>query len=155
MTNQIPLPPESPKPPKKSGGKKIEFNNPEKHQTRKKLYQEIRQTLLDLRASLPYANHRETIIQFIGVINPGSMGGDVTRLPYESSEPVARTASKMECLFAVISYVIQEYWKYCTDNYPLIHTKQNIEFLKNVTKNSLKQYQVVGNVRDGFSLEKI
>ncbi len=154
MTTQIPLPPESPK--KKSGKKsKIEFDNPEKHQTKQKLHQEIRQTLLDLRLSLPYANHREMVMGFIGTINPGSMGGDVTRLPYESQGPFARTASKSECLFAVISYVIQEYWKYCVENHPSIHIKQNIEFLKNVTKNGLKQYQVVGNVRDGFSLEKI
>jgi len=174
MTNNIPLPPESPK---KSGKKevdavtnemrkeafekchlpkniksKIQFDNPEKYQTKKKLHQEIRQTLLELRKTLPYANHREIIMQFIGVINPGSMGGDVTRLPYESSGPVARTASKMECVFALVSYVIQEYWKYCTDIYSPIYINQNLEFLQQITKNGLNQYQVIGNVREGFSL---
>ena len=161
MTKQIPLPPESPKPPKKLGGKKIEFDNPEKHQTRKKLYQEIRQTLLDLRNSLPYANHRETIIQFTSVINPGSMGGDVTRLPYESQKPTARTASKMECVFALISYMIQGYWVFCTEFDTIKNVdcekrvRNRLNELKQITKNGLKQYQVVGNVRDGFSLEKI
>lgn len=151
--NQIPLPPE---PPKKSSGKKIEFDNPKKHQTKKKLYQEIRETLLDLRESLPYANHRETIIEFVGVINPGSMGGDITRLPYESSGPVARTAKKIECVFALVSYVIQEYWAYCTGELTAVSTiSSGLKLLQEITKNGLIQYRVVGNVREGFSLEKI
>jgi len=152
--SKIPPPPPS----KKSGGKKIEFDNPEKHQTRKKLYQEIRQTLLDLRLSLPYANHRETIMEFIGIINPGSMGGDVTRLPYESQRPKARTASKMECVFALISWVIQVYWLYCTEDKTgshFVEINELLHQLQQITKNGLKQYKVVGNVRDGFSLEKI
>jgi len=149
----IPLPPESPK----KSGKKIEFDNPEKHQTKTKIHQEIRQTLLNLRTSLPYANHREIIMQFTGVINPGSMGGDVTRLPYESQRSKARTASKMECIFALVSWIIQEYWDYCVGNNPLkIETiKNGLKILQQITKNGLNQYQVVGNVRDGFSLEKI
>jgi len=153
MTKQIPLPPESPK----KSGKKIEFNNPEKHQIKQKLHQKIRQTLLELRKTLPYANHREIIMQFIGVINPGSMGGDVTRLPYESQRSKARTASKMECVFALVSWIIQEYWDYCVGNNPLkIETiKNGLKILQQITKNGLNQYQVVGNVRDGFSLEKI
>ena len=153
MTKQIPLPPESPK----KSGKKIEFNNPEKHQIKQKLHQKIRQTLLELRKTLPYANHREIIMQFIGVINPGSMGGDVTRLPYESQRPKARTASKMECVFALVSWMIQRYWDYCAGNdFLTIDTiKNGLQILQQITKNGLKQYQVVGNVRDGFSLEKI
>jgi len=160
MTNIIPPPPSS----KKSGGKlskKIEFDNPEKHQTKQKLHQEIRQTLLALRLSLPYANHRETVMEFIGIINPGSMGGDVTRLPYESQRPKARTASKMECVFALISWAIQKYWEWCGEGKPDFDCplfggiKEDLKLLQQITKNSLKQYQVVGNVRDGFSLEKI
>lgn len=158
--SKIPPPP----PVKKSGsklGKKIEFDNPKKHQTKQKLHQETRQTLLDLRLSLPYANHRETIMRFVGVINPGSMGGDITRLPYESSGPVARTASKSECLFALVSHLIQCYWEYCTRTN---ETEQDaaegavyltMKTLQQITKNGLKQYRVVGNVREGFSLEKI
>ena len=154
MTKQIPLPPESPK----KSGKKIEFNNPEKYQTKQKLHQEIRQILLELRKTLPYANHREIIMQFIGVINPGSMGGDVTRLPYESSGPIAKHANKMECVFATVSYMIQEYWAYCAEDdinqseHPIY---DSILILKQITKNGLQKYQVVGNVRDGFSLAKI
>jgi len=159
MTKSIPLPPESPK---KSGQKKkIEFDNPEKHQTKIKLHQEIRQTLLNLRTSLPYANHREIVMQFTGVINPGSMGGDVTRLPYESQRPKARTASKMECVFALISWVIQKYWDWCEEGKPDFDCplyggiKEDLKQIQQITKNGLNQYQVVGNVRDGFSLEKI
>lgn len=155
--SKIPPPP----PVKKSGGKlgkKIEFNNPKKHQTKQKLHQEIRQTLLDLRLSLSYANHREVIMRFVGVINPGSMGGDITRLPYESSGPVARTASKSECLFALVSWVVQQYWDYCTKD-KIVDEPARINIflqkIKQITKNGLKQYQVVGNVREGFSLEKI
>jgi len=159
MKNQIPLPPESPK---KSGQKKkIEFDNPEKHQTKTKLHQEIRQTLLNLRTSLPYANHREIVMQFTGVINPGSMGGDVTRLPYESQRPKARTASKMECVFALISHLIQCYWEYCARIDEIEQdaaegaTYLTLKTLQQITKNGLNQYQVVGNVRDGFSLAEI
>lgn len=152
----IPLPPESPK---KSGNKKkIEFDNPKKYQTKQKLHQEIRQTLLDLRQILPYANHREIVMQFCSIINPGSMGGDVTRLPYEASRPVARTASKSECVFALISYIIQMYWVYCTEKITVnaIRTiKNGLLLLQQITKNGLKQYRVVGNVRDGFHLERI
>jgi len=150
-----PLPPE---PPKKSG-KKIEFDNPEKHQTKKKLYQEIRQTLLNLRISLPYTNHREIIMQFIGVINPGKMGGDVTRLPYESPGPKARNANKIECVFALVSWMIQLYWNYCSDDMiigkdiAIKEIKKLLEQLQQITKNGLGQYQVVGGVRNGFNLE--
>jgi hypothetical protein len=151
--SKIPLPPPSKK---SEGKKKIEFDNPEKYQTKQKLHQEIRQTLLDLRNSLLYANHREMVMDFIGVINPGSMGGDVTRLPYESQGPKARTASKSECLFALISYIIQEYWAYCAGELTALSTiSSGTKLLQQITKNGLKQYQVVGNVRDGFSLEKI
>jgi len=144
MTN-IPLPP----PAKKSGGKKIEFDNPEKHQTKQELHQEIRRTLLDLRFSLPYANHRETIMGFIGAINPGSMGGDVTRLSYESSGPVARTANKSECLFALISWMIKKYWEWCEGGKPDFDCplfggiKEDLKLLQQITKNGLKQYRVV------------
>ncbi len=158
MTTQIPSCPLPPESPKKKSGKKIEFDNPEKHQTKQKLHQEIRQTLLDLRTILPYANHREIVMNFIGAINPGSMGGDVTRLPYEAQRPYARTASKSECLFALISWVIQLYWEYCINENTVgnnLEIRASLGELQQITKNGLKQYQVVGNVRDGFRLERI
>ena len=138
-----------PQPPKSK--KEIEFPDIDEREQKETLYKEIWQTLMELREVLPNPKGKDLILRFAEHIN----GGD---LPYVCNRPTAKRAKKSACLFSLISWVIQEYWKCCKGE----RTQEAIEFfdvlyltkIREITANGINAYKVVGNPVDGYSLEK-
>lgn len=138
-----------PPPPKKE---KISFPNPDAHEQKTNLHQEIRQTLLQIREILPNPKDKDTIFKFINCINPGS--GDITRLPYVANKPTAKYANKSACMIALVSWIIQKYWDYCIGDLSIRDIiMPNLLDLQDVAKKGLNVFKLVGNPAAGYSLE--
>jgi len=89
--------------------KPIEFPNPDHHADLVALRKEMRQAVLDLRSTMRKGEDQTTLIEFVGVLHPGSFA-DPGRLPYDSPDGRSRSKRKENCLFAAISFMVQTYW---------------------------------------------
>ena len=135
--------------------KKKLFPNPDTHQQQKDYYRKIRDALLALSKSLSKGRDKQIITSFMGHINPGPRP-DPTRLPFDSNNGKTKFEGKSECLFAKVSQLLQDYWKFYAskDSADLVVVDVGLELIEQVTKNELSAYKIEGTVKKGFELVK-
>lgn len=123
-------------------------------QERKRLKQEIRRAILAAMTLARNPKDRVTIERFIDVIEPGELY-DIARLPDVGKiNGNAFSASKVRCIFALIAYVILDYWMFIeTENPDCIATcEERIERLK-LACNGYDTLIVHGDLIRGYWLE--
>ena len=139
-----------PQPPKKQ---EIKFNDPDFHQQKRKFNQQIREMIFKFYRIIPRSQNRDVLLKFADCINPGK-SLDVTKLPYVGKKHNAKTQNKIECLFALISWIIQQYWIWCENNVKVSAIEGDLRFLNQIYKSGLDQYQIQGDLVKGYYLEK-
>jgi len=140
----------TPKPPKRKS--KIEFPDPDFHQQKKEFNKQIRQVILDFSKIIPRSRNRDLLLKFLDCINPGKTI-DVTRLPYVVDRPSGKSENKVACIFGLISWTLQIYWKYCFGDKDLLEDiNLSLEHLNQILSNGLNQYQIRGDFANGFYL---
>lgn len=87
----------------------IEFPDPDRYTDLVTLRKEMRTAILDLIPLMRKGEDQATLVEFIGVLHPGSFA-DPGRLPYDCPDGRTRIKRKENCLFAAISFMIQTYW---------------------------------------------
>lgn len=133
------------------------FPDPKIHKAKKQLHCDIRDTLMKL-YSLCKGGRAETIMKFIGMINPGP-NPDPDRLPYLSLHGRAKHKNKMECIFAIVSDMILSHWKFCEggkdqDRLNVLAHLTRIQKLIVVMDNplGLQVFNISGDVATGYEL---
>lgn len=92
----------------------IEFPDLDQHTDMTELRKEIRDVVLDLRSVVRKGESQGILVEFASVIHPGSFA-DPGRLPRDSTNARCKRKRKDECLFAIISTMIQMYWRMVLD----------------------------------------
>ncbi len=146
-----------PKPPKKK--KEFNFNDPDFHQQKNEFNKQIRDIIFKFYKIIPRSKNRDLLLKFADCINPTDPV-DVTRLPYVGKGSNAKQAVKLECVFALISWIIQCYWKFYINPVTIEGAEYEggilhfLAILQKIHKNGLDQYQIKGDLANGFYLEK-
>lgn len=143
-----------PKPPKRKS-KKIEFPDPDFHQQKKDFNKQIREVILGFYKILPRSKNRDSLLKFLDCVLPGKVL-DVTRLPYVAVGATSKKETKIACVFALISWTIQEYWDYyrLNDLVKLDSVQKYLEQLQQILSDGLNQYQIRGDFANGFYLAR-
>lgn len=145
----------TPKPPKRKS-KKVKFPDPDFHQQKNEFNKQIRSIILGFSKVIPRSRNRDLLLKFLDCVNPGKVI-DATRLPYIGKKDNAGSESKIACVFAKISWMIQCYWEYCTkgeSDWYHIKIDELLNQLQQILTNGLNQYQIQGDFANGFYLEK-
>ncbi len=130
------------------------FKKPEKHQLKGAVQRQIRQLIVKLRDILPKSANKEMMVRYLGVIYPGK-DIDVTRLPFDTKDGTTKQENLIACLYAKLSYLILCYWDYYLDvTDDISEAKEIIKELEEVAKLGLDKFQVGGDLKKGFRLEK-
>lgn len=136
---------------------KIEFPDPDQYADLADLRKQIREIILDLRTVMRKGEGQSILVEFSSVIHPG-MFADPGRLPRDSSTGRSRVSHKTECLYAIISAMIQTYWDLVLmpddshNKVRLEFIRTKLAFLKEVKRKSLVLYKVDGDDRRGYTL---
>jgi hypothetical protein len=137
---------------------KKKFPDPKIHQAKKELHTTIRDTLMKL-YNISKGGRAEMVMKFIGMINPGN-NPDPSRLPYLSKSGRAIRESKIECVIASVSWIIQQYWEFYTTG------KEKLQASILVDLGTLEElidaadespvlwfhFKVIGDEREGYQL---
>lgn len=133
----------------KSRSKPI-FSNVKQRAAKTEFRKALRSSLFALCGSLPERESqlRKLVTKFAGFIGPT----DITRLPYISSDGKSKHEKKNECLTALLSWVIQQGWRFQRDEIKEEEAYEAIEKLTEVTNAGLGNCKVVGGPK-GYKLE--
>ena len=131
------------------------FPSPDKHQSKKEFFVKIRDTLMALSKSLSRGRDKEMIMRFTGHINPGKHI-DPSRLPFEArTDGRSKFEGKSECLFALVSDMMQAYWAYHNDDKSEVSADAvnvALEKITQVAEKGLSAYRTEGSVKKGYVL---
>lgn len=131
--------------------RKPEFPDPDVHATKKDLYKEIRETVINLRGFTPKGGDRNTMISYANVIQPGSFI-DEGRLPYIGRNDKAKSKRKIECVFALLNNLIAAYWQFKLSGSGESKVRELLDEARAILKNGLKKYKVAGDEANGYTL---
>jgi hypothetical protein len=129
--------------------KKI-FSDVEKRAAKTEFRKALRKAFFELHGSLP-ANKSQLkilIARFTGLISPS----EIVRLPYFSPDGKAKRRNKNDCVAALISWIIQEGWRFQEDTIGEEQAYAAIEKLTQITKAGINKCKVVGGPK-GYELE--
>jgi len=134
--------------------KGFHFEGVAAHQTRQALAEEIRTLLIDMRKQTVIRGYQEMFTKFIESIEPGTVR-NWSRLPYATAGPNdARGTTKIACIYARLSWVVQLYWDLCLDEKDYAGLiRMYVEDLHRVSAYGIDRCQMAGDVRHGFWLE--
>jgi len=125
-------------------------------QERKRLKQEIRRAILAAMTLAKNPKDRVVIEKFIDVIEPTPLY-DIARLPYvdKPNYPTsAYSATKIHCVFALVSRLIQEYWTFiATEDTHLVTGCESIIDCLLFVCNNYDTLTVHGDLVKGYWLE--
>lgn len=126
------------------------FPDVKKRQTKTEFRQSLRKALFTLYAAVPghKAALRELIAKFAGFLAPN----DLTFLPYISENGKAKQGKINDCIAALISWVVQQGWRFQQDEISAEEAYVALDKLEQVAAMGLKKCKVVGDAK-GFYLE--
>lgn len=144
-------------PPKPKPKSPTEFPDPTVHVGIKDLGKSIRKVILDLRSVMTKGDGMETLVDFASVVHPGSFANP-GRLPYDLPEGRSYRARKAECIFAMVSKLIQDYWDVALDlenPNPAERIKEveaQVAKLRLINTEGLHRYKMQGDDKHGYVL---
>lgn len=128
------------------------FDGVAEHQTRQALVAEIRETIEALIKSTYVPGWQVMFYKFIDCLAPGTVRDDA-RLPYPTAGPNDRAGTKIGCVYARLSWVIQLYWAQCfegADNTERI--RYCLDDLQQWAARGVDKCRIEGDVRQGYWL---
>lgn len=134
--------------------KGFHFEGVEAHQLRQTLAAEIRETIEALIKSTYVPGWQSVLYKFRDCVEPGQVR-DPARLPYPVAGPNDTAGTKIGCIYARLSWVIQAFWSLCldnaTENAPRI--RGYLEGLHEIAACGIDRCRIEGDVRHGYWLE--
>jgi hypothetical protein len=134
-------------------GKPSIFAGAKVHQTRQALAAEIRETIEILLKSTYVPGYTDTLRKYLAAVEPGRVR-DPARLPVSSTGPNSKAATKIGCVYARLSFLIQLFWDQVldkTDNAAQI--RGHLADLRAWATCGIDKCRLAGNPQDGYWLE--
>lgn len=94
----------------------------------------------------------QLIDQYMKVYRPLANHIDLTGLPFKSKGKLAIKKKKVHCFFAMLNYVVIQFWQFCgeQDNEPAL--MEAIIEAKDVVDKGLDKYKIAGTDKEGYHL---
>jgi hypothetical protein len=138
--------------PKVPAPKGFHFAGVREHQLRQELADEIRQTIMYMVRQTYIPSYVDTLRRFLSVVESGEIR-DPARLPYRASGPNDIHGTKIGCVYARLSFVIQLYWRQCLDGQDNAeHIRMYLAELRDTGKCGIDKCDMEGDIRHGFWL---
>lgn len=133
--------------------RQIPFDDIDKRKEKKQLKQRLAKAIRQLAKQLMNPGNQEKMLMFVNCLAFGGFT-DVNCLPYYSIDaPFCKSAKKVECLFALICSIVQDWWMYLQEDLEVEAITKSIEVLERISEKQLINYKVIGNTKNGFKLE--
>ena len=133
--------------------KGFHFEGVEQHQLRQTLAAEIRETIEALVRSTYVPGWQGIFYKFRDCIESGRVR-DPARLPYQVQGPNDTAGTKIGCVYARLSWVIQAYWDLCLDGKDnAARIRGYLGDLREIATCGIDRCRLSGDVRHGYWLE--
>jgi hypothetical protein len=131
------------------------FGNVALHQAKQDLGKEIIECLRWMQTRTVVPAYQEMLGRFIAAVPCTTGIRDPARLPYPASGPVdLRGTSKLGCMYARLSWIVQIYWTMCIDGIDqsgYIH--EHLAWVRTVWERGVDKCKLIGSPREGWTLD--
>lgn len=121
---------------------------------KQKFTERFEKLFIDLQGFSISGHFKQTIQRFRPCLQPNEALNE-SRLPFLNYNINSRKTDKNQCVLCILSFVIQEYWKFCNGN---LNLEPGIifllELLERYAKNGREAYKIAGEFPK-FYLKKI
>jgi hypothetical protein len=130
----------------------FKFEGVKEHKTRQALAAEIKETIEALIKSTYVPSWQGMFYGFMNCIEPGSVR-NLSRLPYQAAGPNDTAGTKIGCVYAGLSWVIQLYWDQCLDGKDnTAQIRQHLADLRIPVACGIDRCKLCGSPRTGYWL---